>query len=91
MNACTFGATITIAGYTIHGTYHGGMYIDMYLGSDRTPFDVINVWNDATNRPTIACTDRAVERAMIKWCEDAGQSLAHDLRNYDEIMEGYYR
>jgi hypothetical protein len=37
-------ATISAAGRTISGEYHGGPYIDLAFG-DGEAFDVINVWD----------------------------------------------
>jgi hypothetical protein len=74
-------ATIQAAGREVHGEYHGGPYIDLSFGDGRA-FEVINVWNYETDRPTIANTTRAVRHAMIEWRNAAGDSLAHDLREY---------
>lgn len=81
-------ATITAAGYSIRGTYHGGAYIDLSFGAGE-PFDVINVWDYATDRPTIPKTKHAVFQELREWRKAAGDSLAHDLREYALMMTAY--
>ena len=80
--------SIIAAGYTIRGEYHGGAYIDLSFG-DGEAFDVINVWDYATDKPTIPNTPLAVRRAMLEWRCAAGDSLAHDLREYALMMSAY--
>jgi len=74
-------ANMPMAGRMVTGTYEGGNYIDLSFGNSPA-FDVINVWDYATDKPTIENTHRAVREAMREWKKAAGSSLAHDLREY---------
>ncbi len=74
-------AHVEMNGHDIKGTYHGGAYIDLSFGDGRA-FDVINVWDYATDKPTIPFTSDAVRQEMLEWREAAGESLDHDLREY---------
>jgi hypothetical protein len=74
-------ATVSMLGYPIRGTYHGGAYIDLSLG-DGPAFEVINVYDYAAGRPTIPNTARAVRHALIEWRNDNRDYLAHDLPEY---------
>jgi len=85
----TRSATIRAGGYVIRGTYHGGPYIDLHFGSDPAAFDVINVWDYATDKPTIRNTPSAVRAALIEWRQGYGDSLAADLREYAFSMAAY--
>ena len=78
-------ATIKRCGYTIKGTYHGGAYIDISFGNGPA-FDVINVWDYTENKSTIPLTYEAVKKELIEWANAAGDSLEHDLRNYEESI-----
>ena len=48
-------AHVEMNGHVIKGTYHGGAYIDLSFG-DGPAFEVINVWDYVTDKPTIAFT-----------------------------------
>ena len=80
-------AVITANGQTIVGTYHGGAYIDLHFDrADAPAFDVINVYDYAAGKATIPFTSDAVRDEMLGWVEAAGDSLAHDLDNYAEMV-----
>lgn len=82
-------ATISAAGRTISGEYHGGPYIDLTLGGSSEAFDAINVWDYSADRATIPNTSAAVRRAMRDWRREAGDSLSHDLGEYALMMTAY--
>jgi hypothetical protein len=79
-------ATVTMAGFEVTGTYHGGAYIDLSFDGGQTAFDVINVYDYATGKPLIANTALAVRKALIEYRREAGDSLVHDLNNFGESM-----
>ena len=80
-------AHVEMNGHVIKGTYHGGAYIDLSFG-DGPAFEVINVWDYVTDKPTIAFTSDAVREQMVEWKEAAGESLDHDLREYRVSIGG---
>ena len=75
-------AQMTMGGRSITGTYEGGAYIDLYFTGSEVAFDVINVWDYATDKPTIENTHSAVREEMQEWKKAAGSSLGHDLHEY---------
>jgi hypothetical protein len=71
----------SVAGYTLYFEWHGGAYIEIGFAPE-TAFDVINVWNYATDEPTIARTQAAFEESVDDYINDPERDLAHDLREY---------
>lgn len=82
-------ATISAAGRTIRGEYHGGPYIDLSMGGSSEAFDCINVWDYTANAARIPNTPAAVRRALIEWRDEYGDSLSHDLAEYALAMRAY--
>jgi hypothetical protein len=74
---------VTRGEWTIRATYHGGAYIDLAF-PDTGPFDVVNVWDYATGRPTIANDPDAVRAEVEEWFDAMGDSMAHDLALHAE-------
>lgn len=88
MMARSIATTVTAKGHTITGRYHGGAYIDLSMNGSAEAFDCINVWDYATNKPTIPLTLAAVRAEIREWIDAAGDSFAHDMREYALMMGG---
>lgn len=80
--AKTTKVMVVVNGTPIHGTYEGGAYIDLSFEAHGDAFDVINVFDYATDKPTIENTSAAVRQEIREWAEAAGESLDHDLREH---------
>lgn len=54
-------------------TYHGGAYIDVsHKSNPDVAIDAINVWDYATDTPTIPFTDDAIIAAVDEWEAEYG-------------------
>lgn len=47
--------------------WSGGAYVDLYIKGQPTPLDCINVWDYATDTPTIPTTARALAERVDEW------------------------
>lgn len=60
-------ATLETAAGTLRAVWSGGTYINLYEGDDDTVRDVINVWDFATDQPTIPINAEAMARHVRAW------------------------
>ena len=74
--------TRNVDGIKLGFEWHGGAYIQVCRGeSFARPSEVINVWDYATDGPTIPRTSEAMGRKIDRWIEDYGtDNLAHDIK-----------
>ena len=63
--------------------WHGGAYIQVCRGEAFAhPSEVINVWDYASNSPTIPRTDEAMGSRVDEWVRNYGPTdLVHDVKN----------
>ena len=80
-------AFTTRHGRKLKASYEGGAYIDIYFQGDKTPFEVINVWDYSKNNASIPFTADAVKQELDEWAAELDD---HDIRVYDENAR-YYR
>lgn len=61
-------------------TYGGGAYIDIHHASDPdTAVDAINVWNYATDAPTIPLTADAIIAKVSEWEAESGEECLNHV------------
>lgn len=75
--------------------WSGGPYIDVHeVGY--TAVEVINVWDSATNKPTVPVTNAGLREAADKWVETYGDqetplacmaALEHDVINHWRLIQ----
>ncbi len=66
--------------------WHGGAYIDLRRAANRTPSEVINVWDDEADKASIPFTRDALRQAVLAWItvyadNEGAAALAYDMRN----------
>ena len=60
-------------------TWEGGSYVEI-AHTGQTPYEVINVWDYATDKPIITRTQRALSREVDRWIRTYGEAeLVHDV------------
>ncbi len=65
---------ITNAG-RVTASYKGREYIQIAYGTSETATDVINVFDYAAGKPTIANTPKSVERVLVKWLKERNPQI----------------
>lgn len=65
----------------VYASYQGGAYIDLTFGRPGTPTEVINVWNDTTQKG-IPVSQKSITAAVQEWIEETE-------RECPEWYEGY--
>lgn len=75
---------------TLIAEYKGGIYIHLYYGTlESTPFDLINVFDYAAGKPSIANKPKPLFRAIKPWLKSQEEPIRiHKARAITKLKVG---
>jgi hypothetical protein len=81
---------LTHRGRIFDATWEGGAYIDIRFDGYPVPTEVINVWNDETDKAYIPFEQHALQKALKRWVLEQDAEAEDWAREHDQPVDDWY-